>query len=351
MTTTTIDKDRVDVYSRPAAQFDQDGQLEIRASAASGCRRALWYSATMYEVTNPTTEESLTVLEAGNALEPVVLRAMERAGWEVNSADPQTPGQVSVQLGPNLKVTGHPDATGVMPLFGGETVIEVKTRGPAAFKRWLTLGAERSHPSSVAQAAIYTYGTFGETRDAVIATMDTGSRQWDYEVIPANRVAGALEDARAWLAPLSEHHALSGEDPHTLPQRDFSYTSWQCKSCSFLNTCMPGMQGEEEGRVDEATESQEEEISVEEATEAVAAYAEAQEALKEPEQAKRRALDTLKRWMRRQGSSKTTIEGRTVSLVQSKRYSVNYRKLNSLLDPKTRSEIVTESASEYVRVT
>ena len=51
----------------------------------------------------------------------------------------------------------------------------------------------------------------------------------------------------------------------------------------------------------------------------------AQEALKGPERAKRRALDTLKAWMRQRGTEKEAIEGRTVSLVQSKRYSVDYR--------------------------
>ena len=51
-----------------------------------------------------------------------------------------------------------------------------------------TLGAERSHPASVAQAAFYTLGEFGQMRDAVIATMDTGSRTWDYERIPAERL-------------------------------------------------------------------------------------------------------------------------------------------------------------------
>ena len=81
----TTDIDRAEVFSRPAARFDEDGQLEIRASSALGCRRALWYAATGYEPTNPPTEESLTMLEAGNALEPVVLRAMERAGWQVVS--------------------------------------------------------------------------------------------------------------------------------------------------------------------------------------------------------------------------------------------------------------------------
>ena len=44
---TTIDK--ADAYSRPNARFDEDGQLEIRASAVGGCRRALWYTATGHQ--------------------------------------------------------------------------------------------------------------------------------------------------------------------------------------------------------------------------------------------------------------------------------------------------------------
>ena len=94
-----------------------------------------------------------------------------------------------------------------------------------------------------------------------------------------------------------------------------------------------------------------EEVSDQEARDAVAAYAEAQESLKEPEKVKRSALDTLKAWMRRQGDAKATVNGRTVSLVRSTRYSVNYRKLNEALDPETRAGIVTEGESEYVRVT
>ena len=54
--------------------------------------------------------------------------------------------------------------------------------------------------------------------------------------------------------------------------------------------------------------------------------------------------------MRRKGDAKATIAGRTVSLVQSRRYAVNYTRLNSLLDPEVRAEIVTERESEYVRV-
>ena len=363
MVTTT--DDRAGVFSRPAARFDDDGNIEVRASAALGCRRALWYAATQYEPTNPPSEESLTAMEAGNALEPVVVRAMERAGWQVDAADPQDPQQVAVRIGPNMLVTGHPDGTVRLPLeegeappqmflfegeldtpaFGDPVVVEIKTRGLEAFRRWRTLGAERSHPASVAQAAFYSLGTHGDLRDVVIATMDTGSRTWDWERIPADRLERALQDACEWLGELAAHHVQNGPGPDALPDRDFTATSWQCRSCPFLDICLPGM-----AVATEEAETEEKEVTDQEAREAVAAYAEAQDSVKEPEKAKRTALDTLKAWMRRKGDTKATVNGRTVSLVQTTRYSTNYRKLNELLDPDVRAEVVTESESEYVRV-
>ena len=337
--------ERADVFARPNARFDWEGQLEVRASAASGCRRALWYAATGHEPA-PPSDEALTVMETGRALEPVVLHAMQRAGWEVTPADATHPETVILQLTPTVKVTGHPDATGQAPLFGGEAVIEVKTRGPSAFKRWQALGAERSHPDAVAQAALYTYGFYGEARDAVLAVMDTGARAWDTEVIPAERVERALERTREWLAPLGAHYATYGADPEVLPERDFEAGSWRCRSCPFLATCLPG----DAEASTEAAESDEPEVSDEEARTAVASYVAAREALREPEKAKRQALDTLKAWMRPRGSAKAELGNHTVSLVRSTRYAVDHKQLNALLDPEARAEIVTEQTTESVRV-
>ncbi|MXY72594.1 MAG: hypothetical protein F4Y97_06085 [Dehalococcoidia bacterium] len=337
--------DRAVAYDRPSASFDWEGHLEVRASAAMNCRRALWYAATGHEPA-PPDDAALTVLETGRALEPVVLRAMQRAGWEVTPADRQNPTGIVLQLTPTVKVTGHPDATGTPPLFGEESVVEVKTRGPSAFKRWQTLGAERSHPDSVAQAALYTYGLFGEARDAVIATMDTGERAWDTEVIPAERVERALERTREWLTPLGVHYASHGADPEALPDRDFEAGSWRCNSCPFLATCLPG-DAEEDAKEPDVEET---EVSDEEARKAVAAYVAAREALREPEGAKRDALDTLKAWMRQQGSTKAELADHTVSLVRSTRYAVDHKRLNVLLDPEVRAEIVTGQTSESVRV-
>ena len=332
-------------YSRPTARIDDGGGLEVRASAAMGCRRALWYAVTGHRATNEPTDESVTVMEAGKALEPVVLRAMRRAGWEISPNGPANPERVSVRLAPNLVVSGHPDATGRMPVFGGEeAVVEVKTRGPAAFKRWQAMGAEISHPDSVAQAAVYSHGKFGDGRHIVIATLDTGSREWDYEVVPAARVTTALEKTRSWLAPLARHLAAVGPDPDALPERDFAAGSWRCNGCPFLVVCQPA---EAEP---EAQAAKEVEVTEDEARAAIDAYTTAQEAIREPERAKRAALETLKAWMRGRSNGKESIGGRTISLVRTTRFSVNHRRLNALLDPETRAEVVTERTSEHVRV-
>ena len=340
--TTDSPAQRADAYDRPAARFDGQGHIDVRASAAGNCRRALWYAATGHEPA-PPGDEALTVMETGRALEPVVLRAMQRAGWEVTPAAPTE--AVTVQLTPTVTVTGHPDATGTPPLFGEEAVIEVKTRGPSAFKRWQTLGAERSHPDAVAQAALYTYGRFGEARDAVIAVLDTGDRAWDFETVPAERVDDALERTRAWLAPLGAHLTAHGPDAAVLPERDFKAGSWRCSSCPFLATCQP--QAEEK----ETEEEEAPDVSNGEAAEAVTAYVAAREALREPEGAKRQALDTLKAWMRRKDSTRAELKGHTVSLVRSTRYAVDHKRLNALLDAETRKEIVTEQTTESVRIT
>ena len=360
-------------YNRPMAKITDDGQLQVRASALGRCRRALWYSATEQPVTNPTSSESLTIMESGNALEPVVVRAMQRAGWAIQPEDRDAPTSVSVELGDSLVVSGHPDATGFLPktpseimaieefLFDGErtltpdddpVVIEVKTRGPEAFKRWQSLGAERSHPDSVAQAACYTLGLFGEIRDVVIATLDTGSRKWDHEVIPAERVQQAWQRASRRLGELADHYELIGADPTVLPERDFEATDWQCRSCPYLDACQPSVQ--EAPQAEASADTPAEPVSDEEAQSALWHYEEISELIKSLNADKRESLAMLERWLATQDATKAQLDGRdkmrTVGMVSTKRYKVDHKRLNALLDPEQRAEIVTESRSEYLRV-
>ncbi len=356
-------------YNRPMARITDDGRIEVRASALGRCRRALWYSATEQPITNPTSPESLTIMESGNALEPVVIRAMQRAGWTIHPIDRDEPQSVSVELSDNLFVSGHPDATGFLPatnvsaidsfLFddespthGDELVVEVKTRGPEAFKRWQTLGAECSHPDSVAQAACYSLGLFGEVRDSVIATLDTGSRKWDHEVIPAERVERAWNRAGGWLDVLADHLDANGPDSDILPERDFEATDWQCRSCPYFNSCQLALV--EASPTDASVDTPVESVSDEEAQAALWHYEELSELIKSLNADKRESLATLEGWLETQGVPKSQLDGRdkprTVGMVSTRRYKVDHKKLNALLDPEQRAEIVTETHSEYLRV-
>ena len=290
--TTTIN---ANPYNRPMALFTDDGRIEVRASALGRCRRAFWYSATEQPITNPTSSESLTIMESGNALEPVVVRAMRRAGWMIQPIDRDAPTAVSVELSDHLVVSGHPDATGFPPVSGSdaidnflfddeppldsdELVIEVKTRSPEAFNRWQTLGAERSHPDSVAQAACYSLGLFGEVRDVVIATLDTGSRKWDHEVIPAERVEQAWHRAGDWLDVLADHLDANGPDPEVRPERDFEASDWQCRSCPYFNSCQPALV--EAPPADASVDTPVEPVSDEDAQSALWRYEELSELIK-----------------------------------------------------------------------
>ena len=344
-------RSRSSAYDRPAARFTDNGGIDVRASALGQCRRALWYAATGQAATNPVTDETKLVLEAGQALEPVVVRAMQRQFWTVTPSDPEDPWRVEVEAGAGLVVSGHPDATGAIELFGDERVIEVKTRGPEAFKHWRTLGAERSHPESVAQAACYSLGLHGECRDVVIATLDTGSRQWDYEVVPAERAERAWDAACRRLSALAEHHEACGPDPEALPERDFTASDWQCRRCPYLNLCLPG---EAANEADEDDLEAAEPVSDEAAQTALRDYEQAQSQIKASDQDKRTALKTLQHWLQAKGEAKARLEGsaktRTVGMVASRRYAVDHQRLNALLDPEQRAEIVTEQVSEYVRV-
>ena len=95
-------------------------------------------------------------------------------------------------------------------------------------------------------------------------------------------------------------------------------------------------------------------VSDEEARKALHEYEEIQDTIREFEDEKRWVTDVLRAWLKQQGQDKAKLAGRertrTVGMVKSTRYNVNHKKLNALLDPEARAEIVTENVSRYLRV-
>ena len=161
----------------------------------------------------------------------------------------------------------------------------------------------------------------------------------------------ALERASEWLGQLGAHLVRSGPDPDALPDRDYSVADWQCKSCPFLNVCLPGDAAEAEGEPEPAEDAEPKEpVTDEEARNALHEYEEIQDTIREFEDEKKWVVERLRVWLGQQGVDKAKLQGRektrSVGMVRTTRYSVDYKRLNNLLDPEARSEIVTE----YLRV-
>ena len=95
-------------------------------------------------------------------------------------------------------------------------------------------------------------------------------------------------------------------------------------------------------------------VSDDEARQALAAYESAVEARDQADQARRRALDTLGAWLRTRGLENATLSGpnkeRRVKIMRRISRSVDYEKLEALLEPEARAEIITERELEFVRV-
>ena len=361
---------------RAIAQIGHDsGKMLVRASSAAECRRKLVYAARGTTAAEHTPEQ-LVILESGVALQSVVLRNLQRKGWNALDAGEQF---VEYELAPGLVVTGHPD--GFIDVYDGITgILEIKTRSTEAHNRWRDLGAEISHPSAVWQAAIYTYAVFGEPRPAVIATMDVGNRSIGQpEIIPAERVAHALEQVKAWLAPLASQSVRitdSGErDKHgnveavrnrwlrgpedeiepELPPRDFRRSTYQCKGCAYNELCRPQVGTADLPEQAASYTREHAEAALNEYEIAEAKLGGMKDAIKEATVQKKDAAAILRDWMHESSFDAVEMQAgiaplRRIKLVISRRTKVDHKALNELLSPEQRETIYSETKSMYVRV-
>ena len=100
--------------------------------------------------------------------------------------------------------------------------------------------------------------------------------------------------------------------------------------------------------------AQDAEVTDEDARLALAAYESAIQAKQDADDARYQALQTIAKWLRKRGMEEATLPGqsheRTVKLVRSTNRSVDYDKLETLVDPETRAAFVTVREREFVRV-
>ena len=185
----------------------------------------------------------------------------------------------------------------------------------------------------------------------VIATLDTGSRRWNYEVIPEGRVERAWERACRRLDALDHYEALAPTRtrcPNATSQRPIG-------SAAAAPTSTPANPAV---RLSPKRTSRKWKLRTPSPTTTrkrrCVEYEQVQRQLKSLDTDKRSALKTLQHWLQRKGEPKARLEGRektcTVGMVTSRRYAVDHKRLNALLESDVRAEIVTEQTSEYLRV-
>ena len=327
------------VFSRPFASIEEEtGKVIVRASSASHCRRLLWYSAHKFDVSNPLPAEKQFMLNTGNALEPVIVDAMRREkDWDVVNDQYET----VFDIHPAIQITGHVDSFVKMEKDAAPIVGEIKTRGSDAYRRWLNLGAERSHPGAVAQMALYIYGVFGKARDGMMIVMNTGERVWDYEIIPAERVEIAYNRIVERLSAIAD---WSLEEP---PERDHDYNEWQCQECVFKDLCWGVV--EQEADVIKSVEGPFT-YSDAEVRQVMLAYADVQKSLKELEEQKDEIMKVVRNYLEERELEVHELPEANAKMVTQNRTHVDYKVLNNLIAPEIRDRFVYEVPTTFARV-
>ncbi len=144
-----------------------------------------------------------------------------------------------------------------------------------------------------------------------------------------------------FITAIADHVGSNGEMPAAQPP-------------ATSNGRGPGQQVNGRAGVPGPTRAADAGVSDDEARRALAAYESAGEARDQADQARRRALDTLGAWLRKRGLENAVLSGpnkeRRVKIMRRTHRSVDYEKMEALLEPETRREIVTERVIEFVRV-
>ena len=316
--------------------------VELRISGVWECMRRLSYEAKEIEPTDEIPVRNRRMMEMGKYLEPMVKEFMREDGWEFVSEDTI----VEIPHG-RIILTGHPDGVVSHPLLtsGKAAIVEIKTRESGLAQFAWDFGVERSHPETVAQAAMYSMGLFDEAGDVFVATMSRDDGEMRVERIPAERVQIAYKNTMKRVAEIGKM-AVRDE----VPEPEFEQGNAKCMSCPFRTKCgnaeVPAQPGEG-GLTDE-------EIELE-----LKKWAEANKsAVKSSSPAsksKKAASDTLKAHMIAAGDYERdmVLGGVTyrMKLSESPGKEIDLEALNELVAPEIREQIVVEKLNRSFRVT
>ena len=338
MTTKTTDN-KADVYSRPAARFDGDGQLEIRGVGGGQLpprplvrRDGLRADQPAHRGVADGPGDGQRPGAGGAAGDGAGRlggdsRRPPGPGAGVGAGRPQPGGDgPSRRHGRHAPVRRRDGHRGQDAGAGGVQTL-ARPRGGAQ-PPGVGCPGRLLHPGDLRGAA-----GRGDRRD--------GHRQPRLGLRGGAGGAGregpgtGLRMARRACRPPCPARART---PTRCPTGTSPPTDWQCRSCPFLNVCLPGVAAEAEAAEEPASDAEPgAPVTDEEARKALHDYEELQDTIREFEDEKRWVAARLRAWLGQQGVAKAKLEGRektrSVVMVRTTRYSVDYRRLNKPARP------------------
>ena len=358
-------------YNRPPIIVDKpNNRIILRASQAASCRRQLAYYARGEPITNPPDNIAINRMLAGTYLEAVVVDYLKRTNWtDVQSFtdDYPEPPRLTIKLTDSIFITGTPDAHGTheMTTDNKSTVLEIKTRGNAAWSQMEKLGTMGAFPSAVAQLAFYRKGllTFQEENrlnlidpesTGVIVTMNTDTKEVRLFTASDMNLENTLTDLTAKLVPLSLL-LLNEETKGTLPAKDYAPSSWQCRYCPFFTTCTDKKNAEKPNKDDPNASKK---VGRLEALNALHNYESAAALVVDNKNAdanKKEARGTLLDYLKGEEIDQTELIGRSglshnIKITTRETTQVDLEQLGQILSMEQYNNIVTKKVTEGVSI-
>ena len=227
---------------QPIASRDIDKEQEphLRISSAGKCVRAQAYTETGTPESNPPGQHATNRMALGHMAEILIIKEMERNGWETRNTVLSGEGQLELELeipGTGRTIRGHPDGICRHPGFtnGLWVTLECKSMGAEKALEVERDGVAAVYPAYMAQIGLYSLRLHqmelvSHPGRGVFGMMDRDGRS-----LPPERVAWKKEDTDGTLERLAEvvKAAQAGE----LPEHPHPQSSSECRYCNYHTTC------------------------------------------------------------------------------------------------------------------
>ena len=226
-----------------AEDLDTVQHPRLRISSAGKCPRQLSYAHRGTPESNPPDQHAENRMALGHMAEVLIVRNMEKAGWETDHTVLAPGGQLELvmelttQSGQTIRFTGHPDGICRHPEFTSNLWVTLECKSMSEERARLTEehGIAVTYPGYIVQIGLYgrilyQEGIVAHPKRGVFGLLDRDGRpmapqrvKWEDDII--DRAIQVNTDV------------VSLAEDDELPDRPYEVSSFECRYCPYHNLC------------------------------------------------------------------------------------------------------------------